>query len=255
VEFTFTTSLNIDEVDASAISTTIRNAILGRGVVPIAVEITLTPGSTVVNTKTTLASEADGATTKAYFDELAASGTAGLDAALGLPITEVGAVSEVSAASLSLPPPPLPPLSPPPADGGSNLRLLLLLLLLLFLMPVFFYIYAWCAFGPKAGDYFKYSFSHSNPYIIFFYIPAERRKELGDSLFRRNSSSDTSEDKPKGDAGAPGPSTSSPTTSEKGDMPAEDMEKGDLETKSDGEAKEGAGAPGPSCAPAAVERI
>jgi hypothetical protein len=104
------------------------------------VETTLTPGSTAVNTKATFASEADANVGKVYFDKLAASGAAGVEGALSIPITQVGAVSDV-VASNDLPPPPVdvsPPLpltvatpSPPPSDEGGSL-------LVPFLVPLLF---------------------------------------------------------------------------------------------------------------------
>jgi hypothetical protein len=213
VNITFTTSLDIADVDASDISNRLRNDLIESNVVPISVEVTLTPGSTVVNAKANLASEPDANNAKTFFDGLASSGAAGMEEELGIPVTQVGEVSDVVAAPVSPPPPPAPS-APPPADedDANNLETFWLLLLLLLLFPLFFYIYARCRFGPQAGDYFKYSFSHSNPYIILFYMPAERRKELGDSLFRSTSSSNTSADLPKGarTAGAPGPSSFTP---------------------------------------------
>lgn len=235
VSWTFTTSLDIADIDRDALKANVRQGLYDAGSQPVDVTISLVAASTVVTVEATLRSQTDANTAKGYFDQLASS-DADATTSLGLPVISTGSVAAIQEVTTQ------PPPSPPPGKG-SDLELLLLLLLILLLIPLLFFVYAKCRFGDKSGDYFKYVFSHSNPFFVIGYIPKERRQELADSLFRASSSDDSSSNKEDLPVGAPGPSSAP-----KG--------KGDVEKGVDDPMKP-VGAPGPSSAPAPteVERI
>ena len=89
-------------------------------------------------------------------------------------------------------PPPSPP-SPPPAPAspptsptdigiiGSNAGNSMngsLWALLVLLLPLLCLGYVCFRYPTNVGMWFKYRFSHSNPIVIFFYVPTEAREEM-----------------------------------------------------------------------------
>ena len=135
------------------------------------------------------------------------------------------------------PPPPVtpPPLPPPPPNqplgvDGTDITTeeedtsIYALFALVLLIPLFFCVYVMATYGDQAGKYLSWRFSHTNPFVVFGYMPKERRDALWQEI-------------QEGKAGT------GPSSDAKVDLSTRD-------SKSDLPIKEGAaGAPGPSSAP------
>lgn len=140
---------------------------------------------------------------------------------------------------------------PPPSPIGDETEkstsaddddgLLALLVLLILLCPLGCAVYVCFRFPGRKRLYLRYRFSHSNPHVLFFYVPEEARGRMRSVLYGRKFAEsvdvnvtkthpdlkqdiDTKEDVdlakgksieagapgPSTEAGAPGPSTDEP---------------------------------------------
>ena len=142
--------------------------------------------------------------------------------------------TESPVVTLTPPPPPAPPSSPPlqPFDktGGDDAittededtSMYGLFALIVLIFPLIFCVYVVATYGGQECKYLSWRFSHTNPFVVFGYMPKERRDALWQEV-------------KEGKGGTP---TTTPDA--KVDLSTRDS-KSDLPTK--------AGAPGPSSAP------
>lgn len=80
--------------------------------------------------------------------------------------------------------PPLPPGGENITDGDSESSVWAIVLPLVFLLPpLFFLLCVKLRFKDKAGIYLRWRFTHSNPYVVWRYMAAERRSSLAAQLF------------------------------------------------------------------------
>merc|ERR1719324_776280 len=92
----------------------------------------------------------------------------GLSKLLGFPIAWIG---PVSGSFLQVE-------DPHTTDDDDDDELLYLLFLLLLLIPIIWLMYVCIRYRGQERTYFKWRFSHSNPYVMWLYVPKERRDEL-----------------------------------------------------------------------------
>lgn len=130
--------------------------------------------------------------------------------------------------SPSTPPPsspdpsPPPPVASPPAvddDDGDGMAGGAALVVLILFLPICFCLYVFVRYRGTEIKYLSWRFSHTNPFIVFGYMPKERRDALWQEIHGKNgngyvpaskpeptSSTADKEAKPVA-AGAPGPSS------------------------------------------------
>jgi len=81
------------------------------------------------------------------------------------------------------PPPPSPSPSPDAVEEKAQAPLGLLALLIL-LIPIAYVVYVKVRFNGQVGKYYSWRFSHSSPYVVWRYMPEERRTAFYQELFR-----------------------------------------------------------------------
>jgi len=91
----------------------------------------------------------------------------GLSKLLGFPIAWIGPVTGSFVKVVD-----------PQLTDDDDDDLLYLLFLLLLLIPIAWLMYVCIRYKGQERTYFKWRFSHSNPYVMWLYVPKERRDEL-----------------------------------------------------------------------------
>jgi len=99
--------------------------------------------------------------------------------------------------SPSPPPPPSPsppspealPLTAPSSLSGGAVAAIVIIVLLLVIVAGYA-LYVKLRFSGRVGMYLSWRFAHSNPYLVWRYVPEERRNEMQRELFGSSSSPD-----------------------------------------------------------------
>jgi len=93
------------------------------------------------------------------------------------------------------PPPPPPSPSPPPPSSPTpeDAPSLGLLALLILLVPIAYVLYVKLRFNGQVWKYYAWRFSHSNPYVVWRYLPSERRARVAMELFHPAMAASTSQ--------------------------------------------------------------
>ena len=146
-------------------------------VTPVSFAASVTAASVRVDVAMVFTTEDDAEAAKEYIEGLDVDDAAATADAFGVPVE-------------SIEPPTITIVTTPDDDDDDDnddkkkgLALLLLLLLLLIAVPFVYWICVKLQWGDKSGAYLQYRWSHSNPYVVAFYVPRERRVALHAKLY------------------------------------------------------------------------
>lgn len=123
--------------------------------------------------------------TQEQADQVQASLTAACNAGTLGECVEMPRTQTVQVDAPSPPPMPLPPL-PSDNTGSDSGSAAIAAVAVVALIPLAWLVYVKIRYNGKVGTYLKWRTTHSNPYIVWRYMPDERRAELYKQLYGKD---------------------------------------------------------------------